>query len=87
MTTTVNNRVYLSFYLWLLSFHYSIRTLYFLREAFFETDFPILDHRDSGVYGFKFFCISENTEVFEDLHKDFGKILNIFFSFLLPTSK
>ena len=27
-------------------------------------------------YGFKFFDISENTEVFEDLHKDFEKILN-----------
>ena len=27
-------------------------------------------------YGFKFFDISENNEVFEDLHKDFEKILN-----------
>ena len=51
VTTTVNNRVYLSFYLCLPSFCYSIRTLtYFLRGVFFETDFPILDHRDSGVW-------------------------------------
>ena len=51
VTTTVNNRVYLSLYLWPLSFYYSIRALtYFLREAFFEADFPTLDHKDSGVW-------------------------------------
>ena len=44
VTTTVNNRVYLSFYLCLLYFYYSRTITYFLREAFFETDFAILDH-------------------------------------------
>ena len=39
VTACDDNKIFLSFYLWLLSFYYSIRTLlmYFLRK--------VLDHR------------------------------------------
>ena len=54
VATTVNNGVDLSFYLWLLSFDYSRTLTYFFREAFFETDFTILDHEESAVWLYVF---------------------------------